>query len=177
MHLPWHDAAPGPGPVISTSVTGREAAQLTRLAAGRQVLEIGAAYGYSACVMALAGAERVTSVDPHQWIPQSLETMLANLGFYGVSDQVDIIREPSQQAMPWLERTGARFGLIFIDGDHGAPAARHDLRAALGLLEPGGVLAVHDYLEDCCCPGVREAADDVFPEGGDVTDTLLVVRP
>ena len=167
--------APGAGPAISTSVTEAEAATLARLAAGRQVLEVGSASGYSAVVMALGGAEAVTAVDPHTWIGGSYEAMLANLAAYGVADRVEIIREPSQTVLPWLAREQLQFGLVFIDGDHSADAARHDLRWALELLEPGGVLAVHDYAESCCCPGVREAADGMFAEGGEVTDTLLVV--
>jgi predicted O-methyltransferase YrrM len=174
MHLAWRDVAPGDGPAISTSVTAAEAAELARLAEGREVLEIGSAYGYSAVVMALAGAH-VTAVDPHNWIDGSYEAMLANLAAYGVDGRVQVIREPSQAVLPWLAREGAAFGLVFVDGDHAAAAARHDIRWSLQLLDPGGTIAVHDYLEDCCCPGVREAADGIFPEGGTVTGSMLTV--
>ena len=57
-----------------------------------------------------------------------------------------------------------------------APAATPDMRWALQLLDPGGVIAVHDVGETCCCPGVREAAEVVFPGGGTMTDTMLVVQ-
>jgi len=176
MHLPWTDRAPGTGPAISTSVTGGEAAELSRLAAGKQVLEIGSAFGYSAVVMALAGAD-VTAVDPHAWIPGSYEAMLANLAAHGVTDKVEVIRESSFQALPWLGSEGTRYGLVFVDGDHSAEAVRHDVGWALKLLEPGGTLAVHDTTETCCCPGVALAIGELFPEGGDVTDTLFVVTP
>lgn len=175
MHLPWRDVAPGDGPAISTSVTSAEAAELARLAEGRDVLEVGSAFGYSAVVMALAGA-RVTAVDPHTWLPGSFEVMTGNLAAYGVQDRVEVIREVSQEALPWLARDGARFGLVFIDGDHSAEAARHDIRWALQLLDEGGTLAVHDYLEECCCPGVRAAADGLL-EGGTRVDTMLTVVP
>src|SRR5262252_170036 len=176
MHLPWRDVAPGDGPAISTSVTAAEAAELACLAEGRAVLEVGSAYGYSAVVMALAGA-RVTTVDPHTWIPGSLQAMQANLAAYGVSDRVEIIDEPSQAVLPWLAREGLSFGLVFVDGDHSAQAARHDIRWGLQLLEEGGTIAVHDYLEACCCPGVREAADVMFPAGGTVVGSMLTVIP
>ena len=174
MHLAWRDVAPGDGPAISTSVTAAEAAELGRLAEGREVLEIGSAYGYSAVVMALAGAH-VTAVDPHNWIGGSYEVMLANLAAYGVDGRVQVIREPSQVVLPWLARECAAFGLVFVDGDHAAAAARHDIRWGLQLLDPGGTIAVHDYLEDCCCPGVREAADGIFPGGGTVTGSMFTV--
>jgi len=130
LHLPWRDVAPGDGPAISTSVTAAEAAELARLAEGRTVLEVGSAYGYSAVVMALTGAQ-VTAVDPHGGpgsCAGSYEAMVANLAAYGVADQVEVIREQSQQALPWLAREGLAFGLVFIDGDHSAQAARHDIR-------------------------------------------------
>lgn len=176
MHLPWRDVAPGDGPAISTSVTAAEAAELGRLAEGREVLEVGSAFGYSAVVMALTGA-RVTAVDPHTWLPESFEVMTGNLGAYGVSDRVTVVRGPSQAVLPRLADMGARFGLVFIDGDHSAEAARHDIRWGLQLLDPGGTLAVHDYLEDCCCPGVREAVDGMFPEGGTLVGSMLTVVP
>jgi predicted O-methyltransferase YrrM len=175
VHLPWRDVAPGDGPAIPTSVTAAEAAELARLAEDRTVLEVGSAYGYSAVVMALTGAS-VTAVDPHAWIGGSREAMAANLAAYGVAARVEVIAEPSQQALPRLAEEGRRFGLVFIDGDHSAEGARHDLRWALQLLDAGGTLAVHDYLEDCCCPGVRAAADGLL-DGGWVTDTLLTVVP
>ena len=71
---------------------------------------------------------------------------------------------------------GAGFGLIFVDGDHQAEAVRHDVGWVLRLLAPGAVPACHDYSEDCCCPGVRQALDELFPEGGELTNSLFVVR-
>lgn len=177
MHLPWLGVAPGDGPVISTSVTAAETATLARLAAAAgDVLEIGSAYGYSAIIMALAGA-RVTAVDPHTWVPGSLPVMEANLAAYGVADRVLILVRQSLPVMSALAAQGTRFGLVFIDGDHSAAAVRKDVTAALGLLRPGGVLACHDYGEDCCCPGVRQALDELFPAGPDeLTGSLFVVK-
>jgi tRNA G37 N-methylase Trm5 len=178
MHLEWRDVPAGPdGPVISTSVQPLEAAELARLAAGKTVLEVGSAYGYSACVMALAGAETVTAVDMHTWIAGSFEVMTANLEAHAVDGDVVIVRVPSQAALPQMAADGARFGLIFIDGDHSAEAVRHDGEWAAKLLEPGGTIAFHDYGEDCCCAGVRHAVDALYPEGGTVTGTLFTVTP
>jgi predicted O-methyltransferase YrrM len=177
MHLPWRDVAPGDGPAISTSVQPEEAAALARLAsAAGDVLEIGSAFGYSAIVMALAGA-RVAAVDPHTWIPDSLAGMERNLAAYGVADQVAILAETSLSVMSTFAEEGTRFGLVFIDGDHSYPAVRSDVTAALKILRPGGVLACHDYGEDCCCPGVRQALDEAFPAGPDeLTGSLFVVK-
>ena len=178
MHLTWADTAPGDGPPISTSVQPAEAAALAALAAQPpwDVLEIGSAYGYSAVLMALTGAH-VTAVDPHTWIGGSLPTMEANLDAYGVAGQVEIVRDHSVPALARMAAAGESFGLVFIDGDHSAQAVRADVAAAMTVLAPGGILAVHDYGEDCCCAGVREALDGLYPAGPDeLTGTLFVVK-
>jgi predicted O-methyltransferase YrrM len=174
MHLPWRDAIFVPGcPAISTSITVAETNRLAELARDTDVLEIGSAYGYSACVMALAGARHVTAVDPHTWLA-SYEVMLANLDACGVADRVAVVRSASPDALAMLS---GPFGLVFIDGDHGAAAVHADVEAAMKLLAPGGVLACHDLGEDCCCPGVRAALESLFPDGpSEHVDTLAIYR-
>ena len=173
MHLPWRGMPVGDdGLMVSTSLTGNETAALAGLAAGRDVLEIGSAFGYSAVTMALAGATHVTAVDPHVWLG-SHEAMLANLDKAGVADRVTVVRAASPDALGGL----GEFGLVFIDGDHGAAAVMADVEAARKVLAPGGVLAVHDYGEDCCCAGVRQALDALYPAGpSEQVDTLFVVE-
>lgn len=173
---PWRGVMVGweHGPAFATSITEAETARLCELAAGRRVLEVGSAYGYSAVVMARAGAEHVTAVDPHHAIPSSAPgaIMAANVESLGLAGRVEMIREFSGDVLPAWAELGTRFGLVFIDGDHRAPAAADDARMSVPLLEPGGVLAFHDY-QDPECPGVAEALDAVFPEGPDrVTGTL-----
>lgn len=180
MHLEWREVVPGPGPAICTSVAAEEAEELARLAQGEDVLEIGAAYGYSAVIMALGGAEEVVSVDPHggeTWLGDTSTAMRRNLAAYGVDDRVEIIEGYSQDIMPRLRAEQRRFGFIFIDGDHRGESAERDITEALLLIEPGGVIAVHDYLEHCCCFEVMAAVDRMFPEGPDhVTGTMFVSR-
>ena len=177
MHLPWHDTAPGEGPPISTSLLDVEAAKLGELAAAAgDVLEIGSAFGYSAVVMALAGA-RVAAIDPHTWIPGSLPAMQHHLASYEVAERVAILQGLSVPVIGELAAEGTRFGLVFVDGDHSAEAVRADVEAARTVLAPGGVLAMHDFGEDCCCPGVRVALEGLFPDGPDeLAGSLFVVK-
>jgi predicted O-methyltransferase YrrM len=174
MHLPWRGLPTGDGgPLVSTSLTLNEARALARLATGRDVLEVGSAFGFSACVMALAGARHVTAVDPHTWLA-SHGAMLAHLDECGVTDMVTVVRGTSPDA---LAAFGGPYGLVFIDGDHAAEAVTADVEAARKVLAPGGVLACHDLGEDCCCPGVRVALEALFPEGpSEHVDTLAVYR-
>lgn len=177
MHLPWREVTPGAGPSILTSITLRETRVLSDLADGTSVLEVGAAYGYSAVAMALAGAASVVSVDPHRWM-STYEPMRANLIAYDVADRVEVRQELSQDALPALSLAGQSFGLIFIDGDHVAAAVEHDLSWAEELLQPQGTIAVHDYAEDCCCPDVRVTCDQRYgpARSGDLVDTLRLVQ-
>lgn len=173
MKLEWRNVSPGDGPAISTSLTLAETDELRRLADGADILEIGSAFGYSSVAMALAGG-RIVAVDPHAWL-QSLSVMAANLAAYNVSSQVDIRAAYSQDILPDLVQEGRFFDLVWIDGDHEAPAVAHDVLWARKVLKPTGTLACHDYGEDTC-PGVRQALDawKVPPR---LVDTLAVYGP
>lgn len=173
MHLAWSDQFPGGGErAISTSLTGNEAAMLVTLCAGRRVLEIGSAYGFSTVTMAAGGATHVTAVDPHTYCPGSLETLNANLRAYEVQGRVTVITDTFFNAAELLR--DERFDFAFLDGDHKRDTVKFDFTHARELLAPGGVIACHDYDEDCC-PGVRQALDELRPEGPFMlTDTLAI---
>src|SRR6185369_3035477 len=51
---------------------------------------------------------------------------------------------------------------IFIDGDHRYFNVKRDIKAALKLLKPDGIIAGHDYGYDEW-PGVKLAVDEFFP--------------
>lgn len=171
MQLLWRDVAIGAGPPINTSLTAAETAKLMELAKDGDVLEIGSAYGYSTCALALV-ARSVTAVDPHA-THGSFYELQANLNAYGVRGKVEIIRDLSQVALSSIAKAGERFDLVWIDGDHTAEVVEHDVTQAIKLLKPGGVLACHDY-DEVTCPGVRVALDRLFGGPGDLTDTLAV---
>lgn len=174
MQLVWRPVAPGDGPPIDTSLTLAETAELQRLAKGADVLEIGSAYGYSTVALALV-AKSVVAVDPHTG-HASYGHLRANLGFYNVTDKVDVVVEFSQAALPVLFELGRSFDLVWVDGDHRAEAVEHDVTWALRLLRLGGALACHDY-DEVTCPSVRVALDKLFGGPGELTDTLAVYRP
>lgn len=171
MQLIWRDVAIGDGPPINTSLTEAETAELQRLAKDADVLEVGTAYGYSTVALALV-AKRVTAVDPHL-THGSYGDVLHNLRAYGVSDRVAVLQTYSQHALPALFYEGRRFDLVWIDGDHTAEVVEHDVTWALKMLNPGGVIACHDY-DEVTCPGVRTALDKLFGGPGELTDTLAV---
>jgi predicted O-methyltransferase YrrM len=169
VKLEWRDVEIG-GVTINTSLTAAETAELQRLAAGKRVLEVGSAYGYSTVALASVAA-KVTAVDPHLWL-NSLETLEGNLASAGVAHKVKIIRGDSRAVLPRLALAGPMFDMVWVDGDHAAEVVASDVEWAVKLLHPGGTLACHDYGEDTC-PGVRSALDawKVPPR---LVDTLAV---
>lgn len=153
---------------IPSAVTLPELALLQHFAhdAGT-VLEIGTHYGFTCIGMALAGAH-VTSVDPHNQGPEGASTwepFLANVKRHRCGCQWFIGGTPIDEG--WfggLARHGTveawrcaiedwegisaesefRAGLVFIDGDHVAPAPWRDAEIAMAHLAPGGWIAFHD---------------------------------
>jgi hypothetical protein len=59
-----------------------------------------------------------------------------------------IMSWPSARTLATFALLGARFDLIFVDGDHCYAGCRADVAAALPLLAVGGYLVMHDCLPD-----------------------------
>lgn len=170
VHLPWRDIplAIDPvhnGPGIWTSLLTEEAQELAKLAAGKQVLEIGSACGFASIAMA-AQALHVTTVDlPAGWV-DSGGAFTRNLAAYGVTNVTRIL-DSSFTVLPDLATQGKQYDLIFIDGDHSTLALTLDFPNSEALIAPGGIIACHDYMETCCCVDVKRTLDLLVPEGPD----------
>lgn len=137
------------------------------------VLEIGTHLGFTCIGMALAGAH-VTSVDPHNEGPEGASTwepFLANVARHHIRIGVGI--EPWQgpieiAPLTYLARLRpyggeAKWGLVFIDGDHVAPAPWRDAEIAMAHLEENGWIAFHDVTPRW--PDVWEAAKRLEASG------------
>lgn len=142
-------------PRIGTSIKPLEADVLELAATGRRVLEIGSAWGFSTVLMALV-AQEVVSIDPHT-MADTWQPFVDNLAEYGVTRKVTAYRMRSQDVLGRLYKAGQRFELAFIDGEHTFEACAFDISWALLLVEPGGIIAVHDYCVRW--PGVIEAVE------------------
>lgn len=179
VNLTWGPTHAGRGLMLDTSLTPNEKEELVWLASGRQVLEVGSCFGYSALAMAEV-AQHVFAVDPHMeqlgGIPGSLPTMRNALRAFELEHKVTICLSFSQDVLPQLVSIGAKFELIFIDADHNRPAVEHDLDHALLLLERRATLCFHDYgFPDW--PDVKTVLDERFPAGPTrVTDSLWVLE-
>ena len=157
-------------------LTQKEADELNRLAAGRDVLEVGSFCGRSTVALA-SSAAAVVCVDPFDGratpYPQdTLPRFLDTIRTRGLTDKVTPCATTIEK---WTEETAQRvFGLVFIDAEHTAEAVRTNLEAVHYFASLGGVVALHDY-KNPDYPGVKAAADSVFHRTPDrLIDSLAV---
>lgn len=164
---------------INGWLTPTEGKALAELARGKTVLEIGSYCGLSTVCLART-AEHVTAVDYFDGratpVPRNTRPEFeANLKRYAVYSKVAIFTpdEFSCAALP-------EYDLAFIDGAHDEDSVREDIRKALGVLNPGGLLAFHDYRDNDRDVGVMAAVNELLADGGKLIsqhDSLAVVRP
>lgn len=57
----------------------------------------------------------------------------------------DLVTFVTRPAVDFLRNCKERFDLIFLDGDHSATGVYQEIPAALGLLNPGGLILLHDF--------------------------------
>ena len=134
---------------ITTAVTVEEAIALARLAAGKNVLELGAYHGYSTVVLASV-ATHVTSVDwhmgdDHAGLGDSWSLFCENLETWVVADKVTAIRARFEEELPRMAERGLQFDGCFLDAMHDEASVTRDVALALPLVRPGGFFAFHDY--------------------------------
>lgn len=179
-----------PGRMMLDARGGALLAFLVRLTGARRVLEIGTFTGYSSLCMAeaLPADGKLVACDVSQeW------TAIARAYWEeaGIASRIELHLRPALETLAALEAAGGEpFDMAFIDADkENYPAY---LRRSLGLLRPGGLVAVDNIywggavgdpeindpetqaIRDC----LRQAADDpaldhaVLPVG----DGLLLVH-
>lgn len=121
----------------------------------RRVLEVGTHIGASTLYIAQAlkltalGAT-VTTVDVVEvnaahgpWQQLGLpRSPAANAQQLGCRDGINF---RAQSSLAFMHETTERFDLIFLDGDHSADAVYQEVAAGLRLLNPGGMILLHDY--------------------------------
>lgn len=152
---------------------------LVELATGKDVLEIGSFKGLSAWAMAHV-AKHVTCIDTFKansagQVQEEEYTTLATFdhnlrGF----DNVTRLPFSSERAYELLPET-AMFDMIFLDAMHTYEDVKADINRWWPRVNPGGVLAFHDYAHDHF-PGVKQAVDEVFGVAEEWTVTLRVVH-
>jgi predicted O-methyltransferase YrrM len=72
-------------------------------------------------------------------LPASPKEMLSAIG----SDS--LVRFVTEKSLTFLGSCEEKFDFIFLDGDHSATTVYQEIPRALRLLNPGGVILLHDY--------------------------------
>jgi predicted O-methyltransferase YrrM len=133
---------------------------LMRALNAHSVLEVGTNVGGSTVNLVAALRENAKSAGEVQMVtldvvdqnaPDSIAKKLGQLTpremieKMGAGAWVRFLVEPS---LSYLTRKEMKFDFIFLDGDHLAPTVYQELPAALRILNPGGVILLHDYFPD-----------------------------
>lgn len=164
-----------------------EARCLAEYAKGRCVLEIGSYCGKSTISMAQM-ARHIYAVDPFdgRGTPSergTFDEFGRNLERYGIVN-VDAFTGTLDPVPDEIQER--RFDFVFIDGAHDYRSVFSDIRAALPLLKPGGLIGFHDYRRSCgnydgrWDAGVTRAVDELLSAGGELltlAGTVAVIRP
>lgn len=161
-------------------LTETEGRALAEMAAGHDVLEIGAYCGRSTICMA-QHANSVTVIDPMDGRAtdkprDTEEEFWENLRRYGVADKVRLLRGTSVEMAPDL---AVGFRVAFIDGAHDYISVLLDYQIAVSKLIGGGMVAFHDYGSPKDEP-VTRAVNTILADGArmlSVSGSVAAVRP
>ncbi len=129
---------------------------------GRKALEIGCWMGWSAAHLLAAGVV-LDVIDPtlqdsgvQQSVVQSLSAVVQH---YAVQASVTLHPFASPQRVADMAAQGARWSLLFIDGDHEAPGPLNDAIACEREAEPDAMVLFHDLASPEVTAGLDYFAD------------------
>jgi predicted O-methyltransferase YrrM len=147
-----------------------ELARLLSLARGcREVVELGTGAGWTSIAFALTEeSSQVTTYDI--WQQPKRERYLA-LVKPGVRARIDFRERPGASGPDDLRSVD----LLYIDSSHEREELVASFRAWEDVVEPGGVVAFHDYANPNW-PGVAEAVADLGLDGDQPAPVLFVWR-
>lgn len=151
-----------------------------------RVIEVGSWVGASAIAMADAGAE-VTCVDPWRMYGGYTDVLSAAYAEHGADKvyqtflrnigtrkdrSIHPLRKTSLDAAAQMKE---QVDMVFIDANHDYDSVIEDIEAWLPHVRPGGIIAGHDY-GFAMFPGVKQAVDELFPDGVSVLGTVWWTR-
>ncbi|HLD89465.1 MAG TPA: class I SAM-dependent methyltransferase [Patescibacteria group bacterium] len=148
------------------------------------IVEVGALFGKSTVLLTAGG--HVTTIDCGgpvvQWMLDASEPkptaqlgddVTAHLHRYLEPFRPGVTVAPglSELVLPTLSDRSAK--LVFLDGDHCSPAVDADIRQAMRLVQPGGILVLHDFRtvpEYQPWPDVQDALWRAMRQNGVITE-------
>ncbi|MCW5315001.1 class I SAM-dependent methyltransferase [Nostoc sp. KVJ3] len=128
---------------------------------GKKALEIGCWMGWSACHLALGGVE-LDVIDPMLSEQLFNESVTESLKLAGVKESVNLIPGYSPQKVAEIANKFQRkWSLIFIDGNHEAPAPLNDAIICEQIAEADALILFHDLAS----PDVAQGLDYLKEKG------------
>jgi cephalosporin hydroxylase len=137
------------------------------------IVEVGTAFGGSACILVFGSDKQVYSIDPYKepsfggwvisatYVNESMERVQGDWELYHKrwAQWVDTSSNAAEYYKKWMF-TSTRpdmgpLGLVFIDGNHDYEYVKQDVELWIGMIQPGGYLILHD-----------SANRDLTPPGG-----------
>lgn len=144
----------------------------------RIVIESGCYKGRSTRALADNCTGYVYAVDPWpEWYPRDDGKPLFKIGDEVFREFIKNVMGLSNTATVCIFKgTLQDFGstkadFIFLDGDHRYEMVKKDIESAKALLNPGGILAGHDYKHKDW-PGVKQAVDELIGEPVNLIDSI-----
>jgi predicted O-methyltransferase YrrM len=80
---------------------------------------------------------------------------------------VELITFHTGSSLDFMIKTRRRFDLIFLDGDHRAQTVYREIKSALSVLKPGGLILLHDYYP---------RGENLYPESATISGPFLALR-
>lgn len=104
----------------------------------------------------------------------------AGLGDWAIGHHWQLCIDSAQLGREWETRGELVFrkkpDMVFVDGDHSYEHCKADIEAWLPLIEPGGILAVHDFLKSDLQPDPNGPHPMPWPGVDRAVQELLIPR-
>lgn len=143
---------------------------------GETIIECGSYTGISTKVMALANPKsKIWCFD--DWADAgSQEAFFSRMAPEFQEGRINYMKGSTADVMATSMLAGGSASLIFLDASHLYSDMVEDIKCAIELLEPGGVLCGHDYRINLPEDGVTKATLEAFPNLVIPCDSIWAVQ-
>ncbi len=112
----------------------------------RTVFEVGTGWGISGSVFLKCGAEKIVSVDCNLDAEYGRKTKAELISKKSEGQELILLNERIENVAPGIIKSGEKFDLVYVDGDHGYQGCLRDLWYAHELVKDTGFIILDDFL-------------------------------